>query len=146
MYRETFLGSSLATALAEVRTSMGIADNQERQIWELFDKTMDEVLMEAPLGSSITVRPNKKRRVEPTAPTSKGISEEASVNNGDITVALSEENLPVFREVDGRFTVLLKDVDVTVQEVGGAATETIHLDVLKCHIKSFDKKGSKKKK
>lgn len=147
MYRETLLGVALAGALDELRPSLQLTDEQCKIIWQEFDRSYDEVLREAPPKTKIQV--SSSSVTGGSSAVVEGSNLQSSMNadaipadgtpaasSGEVRVELVSPSVqfPVYRVVDGIWTIVLKDVEVKV-DGGHGNVEKIKLDYLKCFLK-----------
>lgn len=158
MYRETLLGIALANALEEMQPTLQLTEEQQKTIWRSFETSFQQVLSDAPKASRLIIRSRPLSdseaggggegdipRVQPTRPStiimeppcaSPSVSVDSSMDASQRVVGLAAPQLefPVYRVVDGVWTIVLKNVDVCIQD-GGGKQETIQLDFLKCLIR-----------
>lgn len=199
MYRESLLGTALAITLEELAANLN--EGQRERIWQVFDRTMNECLLEAPLMTRVQVRirpptslsetqsikegklclPSKKRTLvsfnsstfsetllDPLATDSRGKNNHnnhvTSTNGGEpnnkfidsektterplytveeLSSFLNDPQLafPVYRCVDGIWTIILKDPEVTVRDEFGEE-ETLKLDYLKVYLQQLPSKST----
>lgn len=175
MHRECLLGVALAKALQEIEEENGVqlTPLQRRAIWQCYDATMDEVLRDVPRGSVVAVeapspaelvRKEIERRArrssgdvelaaKRTRPESGGTADLPIDDKGAEAVELpfSALNFPMYRCIDGVWTIILKDPMVTIccssaAGGGGAVQETLHLDYLKIVAKEIGAGAGRKRK
>lgn len=156
MYRDSLLGMALASALAEL--SDQLTKQQEAALWRVFDETMDACVMEAPLLSQVTVTvppptsfdasgtpPPLHRRADGRSPTPPAVEEEQRGDRGEEAIAFDDRQIafPVYRCVDGVWTILMKNPTVVVRNEQGCS-ESVQLDYLKVYLKEVQDSGGRK--
>lgn len=150
MYRESLLGLALSATLEEMAASSSLTEGQKESIWGVFDATMDKCLAELPMMTRITVRapPPEMPDASTFAGTSRHlitdpsvrISEAENLNMREEGVTAPRDCLgeglgfPVYRCLDGVWTLILKDPTVEVRDEYGAV-EAVRLDYLKVYLK-----------
>ncbi|CCW67097.1 unnamed protein product [Phytomonas sp. Hart1] len=150
MYRESLLGVALSATLEEISEKHPLTRDQMDHLWRIFDETMDSCLSEVPLMSRINVKvpalmgptggkassglPAALVSAEPgpeETPSPSPLADRESawqIEEDDATV------FPVYRMVDGLWTILLKDPIVQVRDEFGTEAE-VRLDYLKVYLK-----------
>lgn len=145
MYRETLLGVALANAMEELQPILQLSDEQRKTVWNMFDKSFAQVLAEAPRESRMTVR-SQPPRAELSTGDSEPIvvGDDGSTNEGhtpsdphtEAVVGLTSEEtaFPLYRVTDGLWTIVLKDVEIQMED-GTGRRESMPVDFLKCTLK-----------
>lgn len=152
MYRETIIAASLASALDELRSPLGLTEDQVDQIWSIFDRTMDETLNDVPTDCDMTIHtsPPVRGNAAPSIPIPSHESPASSSGEARTTdaptvgVAAPSLEFPLYRIQDGVWTVILKDPVVTIRTA--KRTETIALDYMKCYLKDNTERNVRRSK
>lgn len=158
MYRESVLGMALGMTLGEIAPFL--SDGQRERIWRIFDQTVEECFGEVPVMSRVQVRcPQldaslaKSKRGLPTTVlpdlesalgSSAALSPPEENSPEGHPVRVEEEvrwGSPVYRCVDGVWTLLLQDPEVTVRDEFGKE-ETFHLDYMKVYMQEVLQPGA----
>ncbi|CCW59930.1 unnamed protein product [Phytomonas sp. EM1] len=156
MYRESLLGVALAATLEEISEKHPLTREQKEHLWRIFDETMDSCLSEVPVMSRICVKmPSGRASAAPVAGEQQGpegrsseegpaecpqegapptTSQAACESSSRVGEEEDATVFPVYRMIDGLWTILLKDPIVQVRDEFGTETE-VQLDYLKVYLK-----------
>ena len=127
MYRNTVLGTALATTLEQFdgEGAQALTEEQKAAIWEAFDIEFETMLKEVPPEFTATIRCPK-----PEPPTKQSSDKTNSKGKTDI-VRRADVEYPLYRCVDGKWTIVLQNPTVTLTGDGGEySKETFKLDFL----------------
>eukprot|EP00796_Vickermania_ingenoplastis_P004989 gene4989-3584_t len=144
MYRESLLATALSAALEEVAPNLN--EGQREHIWRVFDATMEECLSEAPMMTRVQVHAAPGLdSASPSAPpqliTLDNETSSPELLGGRAAVSQDAQQVfPVYRCVDGVWTILLKDPQVAVRDEFGQE-ETFQLDYLRVYLREANTPG-----
>jgi hypothetical protein len=131
MFRDTTLGLALAETLSQFqsdnRPEDGLTPKQVEAIWTVFEEEMWAMLKDEGNAAEVVIEPHRETAyLDDPAPTSSSTS-----------LVTDAGQFPLYRCVDGVWTIVLKDVDVTVSN--DRREEKFRLDYL--HVEVAEEQG-----
>lgn len=131
MFRDTTLGLALAETLNQFqidqRPEDGLTPKQVDAIWTVFEEEMWAMLKDEGNSAEVVIEPHRETAyLDDPAP------------SASTSLATDAGQFPLYRCVDGVWTIVLKDVDVTVSN--DRREEKFRLDYL--HVEVAEEQGS----